>query len=805
MKCKGCKPQDLGAASDIKCAAGTYTEEKCYAVGNSCAGKAIYTRTVDKDCTVLAFSYVDGEGEAITKAQWDAIVTIACPDRSFNCAPTPELCDLVKAAIAGATVVTPVGTDKIQVVRDDGSCAIVDLSAMLVDIQIQSVVGAVYNPATGQLTFSITETNGDVYPFSVQIGPWVETPLSVRLIDGAGNNITATNVTLSGPANHTVEVRLPPDPVEPPLQIILKDAAGNNITATNVIQSGTANHIAEITLPPQTVDVNVSNLTLDAAGNLLLTETDGQTHQVNIPASPALVVTKNGSTDGVVQSGTLGHIVDIAVETTEVYVNGVAVPDSDPSATNRRYDITVPAPLVCPDAAAVAVELCPADEFVGLTCVAGEMVPQKFAIKQTIAHVPAQVTRGGAVDLAAVCGAAAPKKTIEWENVAQGAFGADSWGTPWSGIQGWPAITNVPFGSATYAEGDLVVVSIEMQQPSDYNDHGRDPPFSADASLNLVDFALIRREVAGDQTNPTSTCTAANNCVAFPTWAYIQVWAGIVGPGGGTGGFNLQFNPNTAQGGIYHVSQCVWTIDKTNDADVSAGTVAGALIGSTGGVGNFSTGPLNTTGKTPLTASLPTFDANTYWVLASRHVGNSSGGLGATWTGGTKLTDVNSGNILLGPFGTTATTVCNAYMSSAYSATGTITMEVDGNITTFADSCCRDVYVGLAFKAKSDAAGAYATNLDASLSLTAPSSCGNQYSALVSMGGGSLTGTLGAGAQYKVRYELNTAAGVYEVGQLVLSNTSATAQPFAVPAPSVLLKWTAIGWRCSYGDRPRIC
>jgi hypothetical protein len=334
MTCKGCKPQNAGGANPANCVAGTYKQVKCYAIGDKCAGQAVYERTIDANCNILASSYKDDKGDPITVAQWDAIVIIDCPDRGFNCSDVQkDLCVLLQESVLGATSVTPVGTDKVRVVRADGSCAVVDLSALLTDIQIQSVANAQYNPATGVLTFSITESNGDVYPFNVTIGPWVETPLVVQLEDAAGNDLTATNVTQSGPVDHTVKITLPPQPVEPQLQITLKDSAGNDLTATNVSQSGVAGHTAEITLPPQPV----------------------------IPAEVPLVVTKNGSTAGVVQSGTLDHTVDILVETTEVYVNGAPVPDSDTSATNRRYDITIP---VCTDVSAqTPTELLPGSVF----------------------------------------------------------------------------------------------------------------------------------------------------------------------------------------------------------------------------------------------------------------------------------------------------------------------------------------------------------------------------------------------------------------------------------------------------------
>jgi hypothetical protein len=258
-----------------------------------------------QNCSECACSSVEtaetGEKIIVTGT---GLATVTTTANGFNVnVPPISLCTELTNFIAAATGVAPQPTDELMVVRN-GLCAKVSLAELLADKWFANT-SMTYNPANGEITLVQRDETGAVAnTFTIDIGPFVETPWS--------------------------------------------SASTNSILVTN---GGTNGHTPEL-------NVNVSG----AAGNALSVTTQGlYVPTPVVPDSPALVVTKNGSTAGVVQSGTLDHTVDILVETTEVYVNGVAVPDSDTSATNRRYDITIP---VCTDVSAqTPTELMPGSVF----------------------------------------------------------------------------------------------------------------------------------------------------------------------------------------------------------------------------------------------------------------------------------------------------------------------------------------------------------------------------------------------------------------------------------------------------------
>jgi hypothetical protein len=304
-RCADCTPATRGAAV---CEVKSFVNEKCYPTDKvrKCGAKALHKYTRNSDCSISAESYEDGQGNLITKAQYDALESIPCAEWDItHCPivsqppvtvtgsgvasvtqPTPgnfvvlveqtiipaqkDGCTLLKDAMALLPVTAPLATDEIQVFRN-GACARVPLALALQDINVQSIVPTAYNAVTGTMSFTVTETDGSTFVVSYVIGPFSETPFVFNdssTIDGTqsgtnGHTLTAV-VKKSAAVGNTLQINgdglfvpEPPCPCLPkhayacaPISATFNDAALTGGAATR--QSVTWSNIYNFATPDGT-------------------------------------------------------------------------------------------------------------------------------------------------------------------------------------------------------------------------------------------------------------------------------------------------------------------------------------------------------------------------------------------------------------------------------------------------------------------------------------------------------------------------------------------------------------------------
>jgi hypothetical protein len=175
--------------------------------------------------------------------------------------------------------------------------------------------------------------------------PVVDINVSNLALDAAGN------LVLTETDGSTHQVNIPQ-----PTPVVVTGTNAANVTAT------ATGFNVDVVIPAPVVDINVSNLTLDAAGNLLLTETDGSTHQVTIPAPTPVVVT------------------------------GTNAANVTPTATGFNVDVVIPEDVDCPPAGAAATAMCHGDQFVGRDPATCE--PKLFSLPGCAPVLPASTAAG---------------------------------------------------------------------------------------------------------------------------------------------------------------------------------------------------------------------------------------------------------------------------------------------------------------------------------------------------------------------------------------------------------------------------
>lgn len=85
LNCWNCGTTSTGSAAG--CTARSVKKRKCYvdALGDSCVSAAYYEYDILADCSVTNESWTNGQGAAITKIQFDALIPSTCPDISWKC------------------------------------------------------------------------------------------------------------------------------------------------------------------------------------------------------------------------------------------------------------------------------------------------------------------------------------------------------------------------------------------------------------------------------------------------------------------------------------------------------------------------------------------------------------------------------------------------------------------------------------------------------------------------------------------------------------------------------------------------
>jgi hypothetical protein len=130
----------------------------------------------------------------------------------------PTGCEQFQSALVAAGVaVAPLATDEILV--NGGACVKTTLALALADINVQSIVPTAYDPVSGEMSFTVTETDGSTHTVSYTVGPFTVPPLKFVLRDSSGAAIVPI---LYNGATHTWEGQLPPSIVDlcPPLGVL---------------------------------------------------------------------------------------------------------------------------------------------------------------------------------------------------------------------------------------------------------------------------------------------------------------------------------------------------------------------------------------------------------------------------------------------------------------------------------------------------------------------------------------------------------------------------------------------------------
>ena len=211
------------------------------------------------------------------------------------------------------------GTD-LTLTLNDASTVVIDVTSLVTDVKVSS---GVYNAGTEAIDFTLSDATTVSVPVSALLVSTTD-----DTIDGDGSTATPLTITPSTDAGNTLTLGtdgklLVPAGTETSL-VLTTDG-----TATGVTLSGTADHTVDILL----VSADANNLItagtdgglllpLDASGftgNLATTDDTLQevADKFDAYASPTLVVTTDGNSTGVTHSGTEDHTVDLVLLSTD--------------------------------------------------------------------------------------------------------------------------------------------------------------------------------------------------------------------------------------------------------------------------------------------------------------------------------------------------------------------------------------------------------------------------------------------------------------------------------------------------------
>jgi hypothetical protein len=496
-------------------------------------------------------------------------------------------------------------------------------------------------------------------------------------------------------------------------------------------------------VPAPIVDINVSNLTLDAAGNLQLTETDGSTHQVNIPpAPPAPVVT--GTNAAVVTPTATGFNVDVVIPppADPITVTGTNAAVVTSTATGFNVDVEL-----CPANTAPVIELCPTDEFLGC---GGQryMVPAKDA-----APLPVVSTVSASIDVSALSvGGGAPP--APWSVVASGNLLRGN-GLYIGGTASPPnlTVTNVP----AVQVGDVAIVTIQSGAVNGVAQNFIDW-IDTTAGIAISDVTLIDDLIHFPFLN--TSCELATRTTRF---AFRFAAAGvptIVVPAGDSAGPTPYVGVNNGVSVVVDVIRGV----------APTGAIFSAIDSNEVGRPNQFTAPFQNSVTAAVDAT-----KQSYVSFSARHIGLNSGGPapGLPIFTGTKIQDFNPVDNF----------ICNMWLGTGTVLGNTFDYGYNVNAGTSTATCANGGYgdVGqttvVQFNQVTPGGNATATVPSLSNTNTNTVNCSTCAPAAQTMTemtyySGAVSASVPANTAYRIDYKVN---GV-DVGSVTLDNPSATEQ-----------------------------